>query len=466
MKTNEYSRRAFLGTTAAATIFWMTPQGLIAQTTEEEDKTDLPVPKGPKKNFRFAHIGCGNRGWVDLLSVLKAGGVLVAMCDVDEAVAGKIFAKFPEVPKYKDFRVMLEEMKDQIDGVVVATPDHNHAAAALAAMRLGKAIYLEKPLARTFEECDLLLESAKKRGVVTQMGNQGHSGSGLKLWKKMFDENAFGEPQEIHVWTGHKVTNKYTTPPPTDPVPSTLDWNAWLGVQSDRPYSKTYLPKSWRSWCDFGSGALGDMACHNMDPIFTMYELGHPTSVRVVESAAPAGISYPEWAIIEFTFGPTPKAPEGLKLTWYDGRKQPPLPKGVHPQYKIKGDGCMVVGSKLTVIGESHAAAPYVVAIAGEPYGPKVKEAELQWTKVLKTLEKGDHHAEWVDAAIAKDPSKTGSRFEYGAILTQAILIGSISLRFPGKVLNWDSAKKEFSNCPEANTLLKFTSREGYDMSV
>lgn len=470
MKSNDYTRRKFLETAAATTIYWMTPQDLFAEPAEdEEEKADLLIPNGPKKGFRFAQIGCGNRGSIVLLETLKAGGTLVALCDVDEVLVGKIFSKFPNVPKYKDFRKMIEEMKDQIDGMVIATPDHTHAVAALAAMRLKKAVYVEKPLARTFWECDLLLNSAKKQGVVTQMGNQGHAGAGLKLWKKMADEKAFGEILEAHVWTGHLWLNKYTSQPPDDPVPPTLDWHSWLGPQSDRPYSKAYLPKTWRGWCDFGTGALGNMASHNMDPIFTMFELEHPTSVQVIESSAPAGISYPDWSILEFTFGPTPKAPKGMKFRWYDGLKLPPLPKGVHPQYKFKKDGCMLIGSKLTVIGDSHAAAPYVVALTGEPYGPKVKEAELQWVKALKTLKKlqtGNHFDEWIDASIAKDPSKTGSRFEYAVPLTQSILLGNIALRFPGKILQWDSAQKKFTNCPEANAFLKFAPRKEWNMSI
>lgn len=461
---DSYSRRDFIGITAAATVFWMTPTGLWAKSPEEED-SDQPLPPAVSKGFRFAQIGCGNQGAGNLRSMIKAGGTLVAMCDVDEITAANMYKRFPDVPKYKDFRKMLEEMKDKIDGVVVSTPDHVHAVMGLAVLRLKKHLYLQKPLAHTFEECDLLLEAAKKSGVVTQMGNQGHSGNGLKLWEKMNAEEAFGEIKEIHVWTNRAHQVKGSIPPQEEPVPPTLDWDLWLGPQSNRPYSKAYLPFLWRGWWDFGCGSLGDMACHNMDPIFAMFELGHPTAVKA-ETSAPAAVSYPEWAIIDFTFGPSPKAPQGLKFRWYDGKKLPPLPPNCHPSYKLDKEGCMVIGSKLTAIGKSHAGAPVVVALAGQPYGPAVKEEELKWTKVLKTLVKEDHFEQWVDAALAKDPSKTGSKFEYAAPLTQAILIGAISLRFPGKELQWDALKREFSNCPEANQFLKTNPRDGYDMSV
>jgi predicted dehydrogenase len=451
-KPTPVSRRSFLKTTTAgAAAAAVTPR--LAFSSRKEP-------------LRFAQIGCGGKGESDRDAMLAAGAKVVALCDVDENNAKKVFAKHADVPKFKDYRELLDKMEKEIDAVVVSTPDHMHAAAALDAMRRGKHVYVQKPLARTFGECQALLDLSRKQGVVTQMGNQGHAGSGLKLWEELAKGDAFGDIQHIHTWSDRPIWGQGMTEAPKEiPVPATLDWNLWLGPAANRPYGKGYVPFSWRGWWDFGCGAIGDMACHNMDPVFWIFKLGLPTSVKA-QASAPAGIAYPSWSIIEFKFGPTPNLPKGISLTWYDGKKLPDSPPGVKEGFKTGDNGCMVIGSKLTAMGGSHAGTPHVIAVGDKVDGAAVQEADKHWQEVHKTLKGTDHYGQWVHAAEAKDPKATKSNFEYAAPFTQALLLGCIALRFPGQELLWDNEKKQFSNFAEANQWLSFKPREGYNLNA
>jgi predicted dehydrogenase len=419
-----------------------------------------------REPLRFVQIGCGGKGESDRDAMLNAGAKLIALCDVDENNAKKVFMKHADLPKYKDFRELLDKHEKEIDAVVVSTPDHVHAAAALDAIRRGKHVYVQKPLARTYAECQALLESSRKHGVVTQMGNQGHAGSGLKLWEEMAKAEAFGEIKEIHTWSDRPIWAQGMTEAPKEgQVPPTLDWNLWLGPAAERPYSKAYVPFSWRGWWDFGCGAMGDMACHNMDPAFWIFKLGLPQTIKA-QASAPAGIAFPNWSIIEYTFGPTPLLPKGVKLTWYDGHKLPAVPGSADPALKLDNNGCMVVGSKLTAYGGSHAAKPRVIGVGDKVDADAVKDADKHWQEVHKGLKGTDHYGQWVHAAESKDREATKSNFEYAAPFTQGILLGCIALRFPGQELHWDNEKKQFSNFSEANQWLSFKPREGYNLNA
>jgi predicted dehydrogenase len=332
-------------------------------------------------------------------------------------------------------------------------------------MRRGKHVYVQKPLARTYAECQAMLESSRKHSVVTQMGNQGHAGSGLKLWEEMLKGDAFGDVQQIHTWSDRPIWAQGMTEAPKEgQVPATLDWNLWLGPAAQRPYSKAYVPFSWRGWWDFGCGAMGDMACHNMDPAFWIFKLGLPLSIKA-QASAPAGIAFPDWSIIEYKFGPTPSLPKGVTLTWHDGKKLPAAPAGAVPALKVGSNGCMVIGSKLTALGGSHAGTPHVVAVGDKTEESAIKDADKHWQDVHKTLRGVDHYAQWVHAAEAKDREAPKSNFEYAVPFTQGILLGCIALRFPGQELLWDNEKKQFSNFAEANQWLSFKPREGYNLN-
>jgi predicted dehydrogenase len=448
MSQTPLSRRTFVSMSAAGA-------GLAA----------LPAGAAPRREaLRFAKIACGGMGEGDFNAVFRAGAKPVAFCDVDENRAKKVYEKHPDVPRFTDYRKMLDKVEKEIDAVVVSTPDHTHAAAALDAMRRGKHVYVQKPLARTFHECQSLLESSRKNKLVTQMGNQGHAGGGLKLWEEMAKAEAFGEIRHIHTWSDRPIwAQGMSEAPKEDPVPAGLDWDSWIGPVAMRPFSKRYHPFGWRGWWDFGAGAMGDMACHNMDPAFWIFKLGLPSSVKA-EASTPAGVAYPTWSVIEYTFAPTPRLPKGVKLTWHDGKKLPPPPPGSAPNLKIDGNGCMVVGSKLTAMGGSHAGAPHVVAVGESHDDAAVKEAEAHWQGEQKKLKGTDHYAQWVRAAEAKDMTACGSGFEYSVPFTQAILIGCIAIRYPGQELKWDAEKRRFSNHEEANQWLTFEPRKGYSI--
>ena len=455
-RSNGITRRSFLASASAAAAVTLTSGRARAQASATP----------PSEQFRFAQIGCGGKGNTDVNSTVDAGAKLVGMCDVDPARAEKSYKKYADVPKFTDYRKMLDALDKEIDGVVISTPDHTHAVAALDAMRRGKHVYVQKPLARTFEECRLMLEATRRYKVVTQMGSQGHAGAGLILWKKMMDAGAFGEIRHVYTWSNRPIWPQgMTQPPPPEAVPEGMDWESWIGPAAMRPFSSEYAPFKWRGWWDFGCGAMGDMACHNMDPAFWILKLGLPTSIKA-EASAPAGIAYPEWSVIEYTFPASSVCPQGIKMTWCDGKKMPPQPANAHPQFRLDTNGCLIVGSKMTAAGGSHASPPLPIALGDQAYGPAVKDAERLWREESKKLEGCDHYGQWVEAAKANDPSKPGSNFEYAVPMTQAILLGCIALRFPGKELKWDADKRQFSNLPEANQWLASKQRAGYALSV
>jgi predicted dehydrogenase len=450
---SQATRRGFLKTAAGAATFTVLPSHMLwgADT--------------PSEKFRFAQVGCGGKGWSDMQSTIGSGGQLVAMCDVDKSRAGKAIQKHGGVPVYADYRKMLDKHANEIDGVVVSTPDHTHACIALEAIKRGKHVYVQKPLARTYQECQVLLEAANKHGVITQMGNQGHSGDGLKLWRHMAEQKAFGDVVDLHGWSNRPVWPQGITQiPKEEAVPDHLSWDEWVGPVAARPFSSAYVPFKWRGWWDFGAGAMGDMACHNMDALFTMFDLTYPSKV-VAQADQPAGITYPKWSIIEFHF-PSPVLGKEVKLTWYDGDKRPTMPEGSHPDRKPGHNGTMVVGKTMSAMGGSHAGRPLPISITGKEFGDEVKEAEKHWRAESKNFKGGNHYGEWIQAAKEGKPNVPGSSFDYAVPFTQSILLGCIALRYPGQELVWDARKAQFSNFSDGNQWLQFKPRAGYSLSL
>ena len=448
------SRRGFLKTAAGAASFSVLPAHMLWGANT------------PSEQFRFAQVGCGGKGASDMGAMLGAGGKLVAMCDVDNGRAAKSQKAHGAVPMYTDYRVMLDKHANEIDGVVVSTPDHTHACIALEAIKRGKHVYVQKPLARTYQECQVLQDASKKYGVVTQMGNQGHAGDGLKLWSQMQDEKAFGDIQQVNAWSNRPIWPQgMTEPPASGPVPEGVAWDEWLGPAASRPYSKEYMPFKWRGWWDFGAGAMGDMACHNMDAAFWIFKLGMPNKIKA-QASAPAGITYPKWSIIEYTFDRSPVTGKPIKLTWFDGDKRPAMPAGAHPDLKPGSNGTMVVGSKMTAMGGSHASRPLPIALTGQDFGDHVKDAEKHWRAESKKHNGDNHYGQWLHAAKAGDVNAPGSKFDYAVPFTQSILLGCIALRFPGQELVWDDKKAQFTNFNDANQWLSFQPRKGYSLSL
>lgn len=247
----------------------------------------------PSDTLNIAGIGIGGIGRRNLQNI--TGQNIVALCDVDWKYASRTFEDYPKAGKYKDYRRMLEEMRRDIDAVVIATPDHTHAITAADSMMLGKHVFLQKPLTHSIYESRYLTKLAKETGVATQMGNQGHSGEGIRLFAEWIQNGEIGDPIEAHAWTNRPIWPQgLERPEATPPVPSTLDWDLFIGPAAYRPYHPAYTPWNWRAWWDFGTGALGDMGCHILDPLYFALDLGHPvafegSSTQVNTESAPVG---------------------------------------------------------------------------------------------------------------------------------------------------------------------------------
>lgn len=431
----------------------------------------------PSEKVNVAIIGCGGQGRTNLRELLKLEDVQVmAVADPRGAanydafyykgMAGRLPLK-AEIEKryqtknpdfhcaeYEDFRVMLEKEKS-IDAVLIATPDHVHAPAAMRAMRAGKHVYCEKPLAHNVWECRQFAKLAKETGVATQMGNQGHSGSGIRQTVEWLRAGAIGPVREIHAWSdaGRWVTGK-GRPKEQPPLPADLNWDLWLGPRQERPYHPDYAPFNWRAWWAFGGGAFGDMACHNLDNAVWAFGLDAPTSV---EAYAPGGVDselVPYAAMYHYHFAAKGTQP-ALRLSWYDGGMRPPIPEWVGPDEQLEGggNGTLFIGEKGCISCAGWAGAPRIFPMS-------LHESYQRPAESIPRV-KG-HHRDWIDAC--KGGTSASGSFEYGARLSEIILLGNVALR-TGKKLWWDAANLKATNAPEADAFLKETYRPGWEVA-
>lgn len=446
----ELSRRTFLGSAfAATTTFTIAPRSALAGAGLEP----------PSEKLNLAIIGAGGRGADDIEGVKSQN--IVALCDVDERNAASSFKRFPAAKKYKDFRVMLEKEKG-IDAVVIATPDHTHAVAAMAAIKLGKHVYCEKPLTRTVYEARALARAAREARVATQMGNQGMAFEGNRLITEWIADGAIGPVREVHVWSD-RPTHRGKMPlwwlqgieRPTDtpPIPSTLDWDLWLGPAPWRPYHPAYVPFKWRGWWDFGSGGLGDMGIHNLAPVFASLKLGPPVSVYA--SSTPVfKETVPLAATVHYHFAARDDMPP-VKVHWYDGGLLPPRPDELDDERDLDAeDGIIFVGDKGKMLVEGWGGEhPRLI--------PEARNKE--YNRPPKTLPRSiGHYAEWIQAC--KTGSPTRSNFDFAGPLTEAVLLGSIAIRLSNQKLYWDAANLKVTNSDEASALLHYKYRDGWSL--
>ncbi len=451
---NKMDRREFLGKSAAAvTSAIILPRHVLG------GKGHIP----PSDKLNIAGIGVGGQGGGDISQMQSEN--IVALCDVDWERAARTVTKFPHAKRYDDFRIMLERQKD-IDAVVVATPDHVHAVAALTAIRHGKHVFCEKPLTHTLYEARLLTETAREAGVATQMGNQGHAMESIRLLCEWIWDGAIGDVNEVHAWTPHPVWPQGINRPTETPhVPSTLKWDLWLGPAPSRPYHSAYAPQKWRGWWDFGTGGLGDMGCHIFDHIVWALKLGAPTSVEASFSEfVPDKMTwdkprntetYPRASIVTYSF-PARTGFPALTLTWYDGGLMPPRPEGL-PDDRQMGDtygGALYVGSKGKILCGSHGANGLRIL---------PEERMLAYTRPPKTLPRSiGHYAEWIQAC--KGGEAAASSFDYAGPLTETVLLGNAALR-TGTRLQWDTKALSFPNHPDTDALIHRTYRQGWSLS-
>lgn len=407
--------------------------------------------KSPNEKLNIAAIGAGGKGASDIDGCKSEN--IVALCDPDWNNAAKTFAKYPNARQYKDFRVMFDKEKS-IDAVTVSTPDHTHAVAAMWAIERGIHVYVQKPLTHSIHESRKLTEAARKYKVATQMGNQGHSNEGARQLCEMIWAGEIGAVREVHAWTNRPLWPQGIPEPlPGEPVPETLDWDVWLGPARERPFNAGYAPFKWRGWYDFGCGALGDMACHILDPANWALQLGHPASVECLKQEGRTAHSFPNKSIIRFEFPARGTMPP-VTITWYDGGEMPPRPKGIGDDVKL-GDGnngSLFIGEKGIITTGTYGEKTRLL--------PDELMKEYKFPDPFLTRSPG-HYRDWIRAC--KGGSPACSNFDYAGPFNEWVLLGAIAQRFDGKLL-WDGEKMKITNRSEANELVKDPYRKGWKL--
>lgn len=407
--------------------------------------------RSPNEKLYTAHIGVGGQGASDLAQISADPTVtVVALCDVDDARAADSFSKFPKARKYKDFRKLLEESKD-IDAVVVTIPDHMHAPAAVMAMKHGKHVYCQKPLAHSVAETRRMQEVARQEKVVTQMGTQGHPTYARLV--EIIQSGAIGPVHEVHVQTDRPAgwwPQGIERPTEAQPVPATLDWDLWQGVARPRPYNSAYLPFVWRGWWDYGTGAPGDMGCHLMDGPFWSLNLKYPTAVEAKgEPLLPD--SGPKWSVVTFEFPARSDMPP-VKVIWHDGGQT--IPADLLEGIKLAKDfnGSLFIGEKGKAL---------VYHGTGEPKLLPEKDF-ADYKGPAPTIPRYDnHYKQWTDAC--RGIGTTSSNFDYACPLTETVLLGNVAFR-TGKRLEWDAANMRATNAPEADRFIHYHYRRGWSL--
>lgn len=451
-------RRAFLrGAALTAAAFSIAPRSILHGATS------------PNEKLNVAGIGIGGMGRNNIAAC--AAENIVALCDIDSGYAAKTFDKYPKAKRYRDFRVMLDEQKD-IDAVIVATPDHTHAVIALAAMQRGKHVYVQKPLAHSVYEARVLTEAARKNKVVTQMGNQGHSGDGARLICEWIQDGAIGAVREVHTWTNRPVWPQgveVERPKETPAVPDGFDWDQWIGPAPFRPYHPEYHPNKWRAWWDFGTGSLGDLGCHIMDAPFWALKLKYPVSVegcistywhQFWQKTEPKNETYPRSTIVRFKFPAREGMPE-VKLTWWDGGLMPPRPDTLEDDRPMGDEdgGVLFMGDKGVLMCGCYGKNPRLIPESRN-------KAYTQPAKVLERIPDGDkgHERDWVRACKGGKPAS--SNFDYSGPLSEMVLMGNLAVRFPNRLLLWNGEKMEVTNDTDANGYVRRRYRQGWTLQA
>lgn len=416
----------------------------------------------PSDKLNIAGIGVGGMGFNNLTNMATEN--IVALCDVDWNYAERnSFRKWPNAPKYQDYRVMFDKQKD-IDAVMIATPDHSHALAALLAMRAGKHVYLQKPLTHSVYESRVLTETAQRYGVATQMGNQGNSGEGIRRICEWIWAGTIGEVTRVDAWTNRPIWPQGLERPTREMrVPKTLNWDLFIGPAKFRPYNEVYTPWNWRGWWDFGTGALGDMACHILDPVFKALKLKYATAVEA--SSTPINTESPPNAeMVTYWFPQRDNLPKvampEVKVTWYDGGLMPERPaelKDGEPMGDWNG-GVIFHGSKGKIMCGCYAANPTLLPTSEME---TFKEPE-KTIRRIPNAETNGHEQDWIRAAKESKDNRVeaSSNFSYAGPLTEMVLMGVLAVRLEDlkKQLHWDGENMRFTNINQSEQIRVITS--------
>lgn len=439
----------------------------------------------PSDKLRIAGIGAGGKGESDLSEFAKSKQVeIVALADVDDRASAKTRGRFSKAKYYHDFREMLDKEKDNFDACSISTPDNTHAIATLSAMQLGKHVYTQKPLTHDIYEARVLTEAAKKYKVVTQMGNQGGSGDGVRRTQELIASGLIGDVTEVKCWTNRPVWPQgIPTPAGKFDLPKELNWDLWMGPAKMIDYNPAYLPFNWRGWWAFGTGALGDMACHIMDPVFRCLPILYPSSVECSVASIWKAMwddttnqdSCPPSSIIHLSYPRTDGKTGEIKVSWHDGGLLPERPDELLPEEAFGNwdGGVLFIGSKGKLLADCYGANPRLLPTK------LMKETTLP-AETLARVPEG-HYLQWVNACIAgHGNATTSSPFEFAGPFTESILIGNLAIRswmmrnpnltgqedkyLGRKKLIWDSNKMQITNFEPANQFVKREYREGWKL--
>ena len=436
------SRRDFIGGAAAnIAAFTIVPRYVLGG----------PGHTPPSERLNIAGIGVGGQGRNDINRINSENTEnIVALCDVDDIRAAETFEQFPKAKKYRDFRKMLEKEKG-IDAVVIATPDHTHAVASMMAIKMGKHVYCEKPLTHSVYEARKITEAAHEHRVITQMGIQLHATEAVKTLVEMLKTGVIGKVSEVHLWSNKPEGTPMGTerPKETPPVPPTLDWDLWLGPAPYRPYHPAYVPSTWRAWWDFGSGRLGDMGCHIIDPAFWALKLDYPRTIEAYSTRV-NNETYPIASVVRYQFDARGDMPP-VRIYWYSGGIYPWRPEELKEARNLPQEGGLYVGEKGKILAP-HWARPRLI--------PESKMKGFSPPEPF--LPRGvNHYQEWVQAC--KGGPKPLANFDYAGPLTEMVLLGNVAIR-AGKKLVWDGPKMQITNVQQANQHLSRQYRRGWTL--
>jgi hypothetical protein len=432
---------------------------------------------GANDLINLACIGCGGKGKSDTTAAKNCGANIIALCDVDENSLNEktreFEKKFPQLKQFRDYRQMLDKIGKDIDAVTISIPDHNHGVAAIRAMKMGKHCFCQKPLVQTVSEARIVRQLAKDKNLATQMGNQGSAENGLRRAVEVIQAGVIGQPQELHVWSNRPIWPQgLNRPRGHDIVPATLDWDVWLGPAAKRPFvNDVYHPFKWRGWFDFGTGALGDMACHTVNMPFRGLKLGYPNVVECELASRIYPETFPKTSRIRFEF-PAREALPPLKFWWYDGNPKDamqPLRPDMRVLHKVlsmydelPGSGALIIGDKGQLFSPDDYGAKFFVALNGDKDFVPGDQHEACMGVPQSIPRSPGHMEEWF--RMMKEGVPAYSNFDIAAYLAEVILLGCVALRLgEGQRMEWDGPNMSSPNLPQAARFVKRQNRHGWN---
>lgn len=442
--SSQSARRDFLKQSTALGVAWWVGASNAAWSQ----------PTSPLENIRFACIGVDGRGLIDRDDAGRHGEI-VALCDVDSERLDKAAARYPKAKKFTDYRKLFDEVGNDFDAVTISTPDHSHAYAAIRGLRMGKHCFVQKPMSYTVAEARLMRELAAEKKLCTQMGNQGSASNGLREAVEIIRRGDLGQVKEVHIWTDRpKWPQGLARPEKPEPVPMTLNWDAFLGPAPVRPYCSAYHPFKWRGWIDFGTGALGDMACHTMNMSVLALELFDPVSIEATPDPEWTGNArketYPKFCTIRYEFGPRGDLGP-CTLYWYEGGNHPP--DELLAPVKPGASGSLVIGEKGKIYSDNDYHSTYTL-LPKEVFPDDFKKPAI--------VQSPGHFTEFANAIKENKPELALSNFEYAGRLTETVLLGNLALRTGGKVA-WDGKTMKVTNNPAGQQFVTREYRKGWE---